>query len=71
VFSRDLSLRAPSGHRTLRLAALLAPYPAGSESMLAVDVAAESGGARFTVRGPWGRDVIVCRFGEAPRIERG
>lgn len=71
VFSRDLSLRAPSGQRTLRIAALLAPYPAGCEPLLAVEVAAEPAGARFTVRGPWGSDVIVCRFGEAPRIERG
>jgi hypothetical protein len=73
VFTRDLSLRAPIGQRTLRIAAMLAPYPLGAmgtESALTIDATADHDGVRFTVRGPWGRDLVVCRFGEAPRLER-
>lgn len=70
VFTRDLSLRAGAGERSLRIAALLAPYPSGSASAIAVEAASEAGGVTFTVRGRWGRDVVACRFGEAPRLER-
>lgn len=71
VFTRDLSLRAGAGERSLRVAALLVPYPSDSASAVVVEGAPEADGVTFTVRGPWGRDVVACRFGEAPRLERG
>jgi hypothetical protein len=71
VFTRDLSLRAPGARSSLRIAALLAPFPLTAESALTVDAAVDRGWVRFTVNGPWGCDVVTCRFGEPPHLERG
>jgi hypothetical protein len=71
VFTRDLSLRTSGAQASLRIAALLAPFPLATEAALTVEAAADRDGIRFMVSGPWGRDVVVCRFGDAPRLERG
>ncbi len=65
VITHNLVLAADVQARSLRLAALMAPYPKTGASPPRVERSLTPDGAQFTVQGEWGADVIACRFGPA------
>ncbi len=64
LLTSNLTLAAPAGVKTMRVAALLVPYSKsgiGGPPTIAAAVAGET--VEFRVAGAWGEDVLTCQLG--------
>ncbi|WP_135555118.1 heparinase II/III domain-containing protein [Paenibacillus cymbidii] len=56
----------------MNIAAIIAPYPlAGSQPSIGVTCEPVTGGAAFTVSGPWGSDRVIVRLGQRQPVWQG
>jgi hypothetical protein len=71
VLAHNLVLTQVEPATTMRIAALLLPFPLGAGAEPTVTVASGPDRAVFTVTGAWGTDRVVCEFARsAIRVTR-